>query len=210
GGFHPLGLFPGLQAARQLLALPVQHLDALVGLHAAVPAVDPDDKAALLGLDLPDGARRLESTQAPDQQDDEARSDSPPTQHGILLSGVRSRSGLKRNLPGHLRQQVFLLSGGETAPLGAGWPCRPAASPAHRVAFPSSSSSVRRSHPIRYVVGTDLWSTSWIVPAQPPSGMSGKSGSVVPGFTRTCAPGANRAGVRAFFSCVAWLAFFLL
>src|SRR5262245_54481434 len=40
--------------------------------------------------------------------------------------------------------------------------------------------------------------------------MSGKSGSVVPGFTRTCAPGANRAGVRAFFSCVAWLAFFLL
>src|SRR6516164_9822683 len=26
--------------------------------------------------------------------------------------------------------------------------------------------------------------------------MSGKSGSVVPGFTRTCAPAANRAGVR--------------
>src|SRR3954468_20513719 len=30
--------------------------------------------------------------------------------------------------------------------------------------------------------------------------MSGKSGSVVPGFTRTCAPVANRAGVRGVFS----------
>src|SRR5947209_20512560 len=35
--------------------------------------------------------------------------------------------------------------------------------------------------------------------------MSGKSGSVVPGFTRTCAPAANRAGVRGSFSL-----FFLL
>src|SRR5512144_3083478 len=55
-------------------------------------------------------------------------------------------------------------------------------------------------HSIRYVGGADLWSASLIVPAQPPSGMSGKSGSVVPGFTRTCAPAANRAVVRAVFS----------
>src|SRR5207302_6315197 len=61
-------------------------------------------------------------------------------------------------------------------------------------------SSVCRFHSIKYVGGADLWSTSQIVPAQPPSGMSGKSGSVVPGFTRTCAPAANRAGVRGFFS----------
>ena len=33
-----------------------------------------------------------------------------------------------------------------------------------------------------------------IVPAQPPSGMSGKSGSVVPGFTRTGVPTENLAG----------------
>src|SRR6516225_9505983 len=36
--------------------------------------------------------------------------------------------------------------------------------------------------------------------------MSGKSGSVVPGFTRTCAPAANRAGVRGFFSFLFFLA----
>jgi hypothetical protein len=41
---------------------------------------------------------------------------------------------------------------------------------------------------------SDRWSTSRIVPAQPPSGMSAKSGSVVAGFTRTCAPTANLAG----------------
>src|SRR6266508_6987741 len=67
-------------------------------------------------------------------------------------------------------------------------------------------SSVCRSHSIRYVGGADLWSTSLIVPAQPPSGMSAKSGSVVPGFTRTCAPAVNRAGVRGVFSFL----FFLL
>src|SRR5262249_31490776 len=37
-------------------------------------------------------------------------------------------------------------------------------------------------------------------PAQPPSGMSSKSGTVVPGFTRTCAPLPKRAGARGFFS----------
>src|SRR5438552_5566421 len=67
-------------------------------------------------------------------------------------------------------------------------------------------SSVYLFHSIRYIGGSDLSSTSLIVPAQPPSGMSGKSGSVVPGFTRTCAPVANRAGVRGFFSFL----FFLL
>src|SRR5438874_1895419 len=61
-------------------------------------------------------------------------------------------------------------------------------------------SRVCRSHSIRYIGESDLRSTSWMVPAQPPSGMSGKSGSVVPGFTRTCAPAANRAGVRGIFS----------
>src|SRR5262249_20680694 len=60
-------------------------------------------------------------------------------------------------------------------------------------------------HSIRYVGGADLWSTSRIVPAQPPSGMSGKSGSVVPGFTRTCAPAAKRAGVRGSFSFLLFL-----
>src|SRR5260370_24339870 len=67
-------------------------------------------------------------------------------------------------------------------------------------------SSVRLFHTIKYVGGADRWSISRIVPAQPPSGMSGKSGSVVPGFTRTCAPAANRAGGRGFFSFL----FFLL
>src|SRR5205807_2934942 len=66
-------------------------------------------------------------------------------------------------------------------------------------------SSVCRFHLIRYVGGADLWSTSLIVPVQPPSGMSGKSGSVVPGFTRTCTPVANRAGVRGFFSFLFFL-----
>src|SRR5712691_8090610 len=61
-------------------------------------------------------------------------------------------------------------------------------------------SRVCRFHSIKYVGGADLWSTSRIVPAQPPSGMSEKSGSVVPGFTRTCAPAAKRAGVRGVFS----------
>src|SRR5262245_25666422 len=61
-------------------------------------------------------------------------------------------------------------------------------------------SKVYLFHSIRYVGGADLWSNSRIVPAQPPSGMSGKSGSVVPGFTRTCAPLPKRAGVRGFFS----------
>src|SRR5436309_85750 len=61
-------------------------------------------------------------------------------------------------------------------------------------------SRVCRFHSIRYVGGADLWSTSRIIPAQPPSGISAKSGSVMPGFTRTCAPLANRGGVRGFFS----------
>src|SRR4051794_21267045 len=40
--------------------------------------------------------------------------------------------------------------------------------------------------------------------------MSAKSGSVVPCFTRTCAPTANRTGVRGFFFGVAGVAFFLV
>src|SRR5581483_7618627 len=40
-----------------------------------------------------------------------------------------------------------------------------------------------------------------MVPAQPPSGMSGKSGSVVPGLTLTAASAANRAGAETFFCC---------
>src|SRR5438132_6911141 len=67
-------------------------------------------------------------------------------------------------------------------------------------------SRVCRSQAIKYVGGADLWSTSLIVPAQPPNGMSGKSGSVVPGFTRTCAPAANRAGVRGLLSFLFFLA----
>src|SRR5262245_23689227 len=35
--------------------------------------------------------------------------------------------------------------------------------------------------------------------------MSGKSGSVVPGFTRTCAPAANRAGEGGPFSFLSFL-----
>src|SRR5215813_10315834 len=36
--------------------------------------------------------------------------------------------------------------------------------------------------------------------------MSSKSGTVVPGFTRTCAPLPKRAGVRVFFSFLFFLA----
>lgn len=49
-----------------------------------------------------------------------------------------------------------------------------------------------------------------IVPAQPPSGMSSKSGSVVPGFARTFMPTPNRAGVRGFFFGEIGFFFFLL
>jgi hypothetical protein len=38
------------------------------------------------------------------------------------------------------------------------------------------------------------WVFSLPQPPAPPSGMSGRSGSVVPSFTYTCAPAANRAG----------------
>src|SRR5262245_4596640 len=50
-------------------------------------------------------------------------------------------------------------------------------------------------HSTRKVGGLDRRSTSRMMPAQPPSGMSVKSGTVVPGRTRTLAPTGNLAGV---------------
>src|SRR5436309_13120736 len=52
---------------------------------------------------------------------------------------------------------------------------------------------VARSQAIRYVTSPSACSTSVTVPAQPPSGMSGKSGSRTPYLTRTLAPIWNRA-----------------
>src|SRR3954463_5185595 len=57
---------------------------------------------------------------------------------------------------------------------------------------------VARSQAIRYVTSPSACSTSVTVPAQPPSGMSGKSGSRTPDFTRTLSPIWNRAALVGF------------
>src|SRR5438067_989475 len=60
------------------------------------------------------------------------------------------------------------------------------------------SRRVARSQAMRYVTSPSARSTSLTVPAQPPSGMSGKSGSRTQDLTRTLAPIWSRAESDGF------------
>ncbi len=87
--------FLGLQAVRQRFAVGAEDLDVLVDLHRAILPAGVDVEETLLGIDLRDGAGRVEGRQAADADDKGEKRGQEETSHdGCPFSGWRrARNG---------------------------------------------------------------------------------------------------------------------